>query len=263
MDKRLRDPRVLLLVQVMAFWPVWRWYAARVTDGSDDPWCLAALATFVVLLVRGVGRHERISGSLWLPALLTGLYVVTAITLPSIFSAAPAVLAVGSTLLYYRRGRFFHPGGWGLLLLSLPLFASLQFCLGYPLRAVAGVLAAYLLNLTGFGVVAEGTLLNWGGQLVEIDAPCSGIKMLWAGAYLASVLACLYNLKATRVVLLGLGTVVCVIGGNALRASALFYLEAGVVPLPSWSHNATGIVVFAVTALLVVRFAERLRVEAA
>ena len=263
MDKRLRDPRVLLLVQVIAFWPVWGWYAARVSDGSDDPWCLAALATFVVLLLRGGGRHERISGSLWLPAPLTGLYVVTAITLPPIFSAAPAVLAVGSTLLYYRRGRFFHPGGWGLLLLSLPLFASLQFCLGYPLRAVAGVLAAYLLNLTGFGVIAEGTLLNWGGQLVEIDAPCSGIKMLWAGAYLASVLACLYNLKATRVVLLGLGTVVCVIAGNALRAAALFYLEAGIVPLPSWSHNATGIVVFAVTALLVVRFAEHLRMEAA
>ena len=128
---------------------------------------------------------------------------------------------------------------------------------------MAATLAAYLLNLTGFGVIAEGTLLNWGGQLVEIDAPCSGIKMLWAGGYLAAVLACLHGLKATRVLLLGLGTAVCVVAGNALRAAALFYLEAGIVPLPSWSHNATGIVVFAATALLVLTFAERLRMEAA
>lgn len=263
MDERLRNPAVLLLVQVIAFWPVWQWYAARITDGSDDPWCLAALATFVAWLLRGGGKHKRLDGPLWLPALLAGLYVAMAITLPPIFSAAPAVLAVGSTLLYYRHGRFFHLGGWGLLVLSLPLFASLQFYFGYPLRALAGLVAAYLLNLTGFAVVADGTLLNWGGQLVEIDAPCSGIKMLWAGGYLASVLACLYDLRVARIAVLGFGTVVCVIGGNALRAAALFYLEAGVVPLPSWSHSASGIVVFVATALLVVKFAERLRVEPA
>ncbi len=263
MEERLRQPLVLLVLQSLAFWPVWRWYVARVTDGSDDPWCLVAVVTFVALLWRSDGNHDRFTGPLWLPAVLAVLYAAAAITLPPIFSAVPAVLAVGSTLLYYRHGRLFHLGGWGLLVLSLPLFASLQFYLGYPLRSVAGALAACLLNLTGFGVVAEGTVLNWGGQLVEIDAPCSGVKMLWAGGYLACVLACLYDLRAGRVVVLGVGAAVCVIFGNALRAAALFYLEAGVVQLPGWSHSGAGILVFVVIAMLIPKFAGRLRAEAA
>jgi hypothetical protein len=42
-----------------------------------------------------------------------------------------------------------------------------------------------MLALTGAAVHAEGTGLRWAGGLIEIDVPCSGIRMLWAGLHLA------------------------------------------------------------------------------
>ena len=46
------SPALPLLLQAAAFWPVWRWYAARVTDSSDDAWGWVALVTAAIMLVR-------------------------------------------------------------------------------------------------------------------------------------------------------------------------------------------------------------------
>jgi exosortase/archaeosortase family protein len=232
-------------------------------DGSDDPWCLLALVTALFFLLGSGTRRTRAMGSLWVPTGFAIAYGAAAWTLPPIFGCAVAILAVGSTLLYFRHGRFFHPGVWGLLLLSVPLVASLQFYLGYPLRAVVGWLAAGLIDLTGFSVMAEGTVLNWGGSIIEIDAACSGIKMLWAAGYLTFTLSCAYQLTSTRTTAMALGALAAVVLANAVRSAALFYLEAGVVQLPTWSHTGAGMVVFVALACLLLNLAQQLREEAA
>ena len=45
-------PLAWLALQAAALWPHWRWAAARVADGSDDPLGVAALVALVGLLWR-------------------------------------------------------------------------------------------------------------------------------------------------------------------------------------------------------------------
>src|ERR687892_657782 len=93
---------------------------------------------------------------------------------------------------------------------------------------------AAILRIGGFAVVTEGTCLNWGGKLIWIDAPCSGIKMLWVGMFLTFVLLCLYELPIWKSALLVLLAFTVIIGANVFRAVALFSLETGVLQMPSW-----------------------------
>jgi len=43
---KVRTTTVIVLL-LLAFWPVWHWYAKRMIDGSDAPWGLLALATAI------------------------------------------------------------------------------------------------------------------------------------------------------------------------------------------------------------------------
>jgi exosortase/archaeosortase family protein len=149
-------------------------------------------------------------------------------------------------------GKPFHPGICGLLLLSLPLISSIQFFLGYPMRVVVGEAGALLLQLSGFAVIREGTMLNWCGHLISIDAPCSGVKMLWAGLYLALTLSCFYDLDPLESILVVLCAIIAIMISNILRATSLFYMEAGILDLPSWSHTMLGIIIFALTSAAIV-----------
>src|SRR5262249_38646361 len=167
--------------------------------------------------------------------------------------AAIAVTAVAATVSSVCFGRRLHPGLWGLLLLTLPVIASLQFYLGFPMRALVAGLAAPMLRINGFAVVAEGATLNWKGDPILIDAPCSGVKMLWTGFYLTFTLACYYKLNAKRTALACAASFGAVIIGNTLRAAALFYVETGAInmSLPDRTHEGVGVVIFAATAIAI------------
>ena len=86
---------------------------------------------------------------------------------------------------------FFFPG---LMLLALPIIPPLQFYVGYPLRLATAFVSARLLSLHGLSIDAVGTCLDWNGTLIAVDAPCSGVRMLWTGLYLAMGLVLLYTL---------------------------------------------------------------------
>ena len=90
--------------------------------------------------------------------------------------------------------------------------------------------------------------MRWSGGLVESDVPCSGIRMLWAGLYLALTAACLFDAGWRRTGVVVVAAVAAVIVGNALRTAGLFYLEAGLLPVPSIAshalHVGAGLAVF-------------------
>ncbi len=197
--------RILLIVglQLLAFWEVWQMVrlTSRVFVGPT-------------LGIAGVCRCVRFScllreslclaseRSLLLPALLIVLYVATYFVFPPLARAIIAFTALAVTASSLRFGKLFHPGLFGLFYLSLPALPTLQFFGGYPLRVVVAELTAPILRIGGFAVVPEGTCLNWAGQLIWIDAPCSGIKMLWVGMFLTFVLLCLYELPVLKSMLL-------------------------------------------------------------
>ena len=253
--------RTLLLVaaQVIAFWPVWKWYAVRVGDSTDQSWGLLALATvLLIVLSKKSSTYQR---SLAIPALVILLYVVSYPVLPPLARAGVAFTAIAVTVSLVRFGKAFHPGVLGLFWLSLPLVPSLQFYLGYPLRLLVASLAAPILRLGGFAVVQEGTCLNWAGQLIWIDAPCSGVRMIWVGLYLTFTLICIYELRLFKTLVLLLAAFFAIIAGNVFRAIALFYLESGVFPMPAWAHDYAGLIAFALVATGIVAAVQFIRRE--
>lgn len=260
---RLRHPGWLIAVQLAACWPVWRWYVLRMTDGSDEPLGILALITAMILIWREwresivtIQGESVDKTDLVLPALLLFVYAFTCSITPPLIRAVFVVTALSVTSSQLILGVRFHLALSGLLLLSLPVVSSLQFYLGYPLRVVCGYLALPVLGLAGFPVSIEGTNLRCGDLLVCIDAPCSGIRMLWTGLYLTLTLACLYRLKTQHVCLVCGISIVLILLANTLRAASLFLIEVLPIQRYEWLHDMTGLVIFTsmgVTMILVMR----------
>jgi exosortase/archaeosortase family protein len=253
--------RILFIVglQVAAFWEVWHWYVTRAVYSWDQPWGLLALVAALAFLFASRKPLPKEDRSLLLPALLIVFYFATYLVFPPLARAGVAFTALAVTLTSLRFGKYFHAGLFGLFCLSLPAIPTVQFFGGYPMRVVVAQLTAPILRLGGFIVVPEGTCLNWAGKLIWIDAPCSGIKMLWVGLFLTFVLLCLYELPLLKTIMLMPLVLVVIIAGNVFRAVALFYLEAGVLHLPSWGHEYAGLVAFALQAAAIVWIVFRLR----
>jgi exosortase len=253
----------VIVASLLALWPVIAWYAVRIVDSSDDNFGLLALITALgfVFLKQGDYRPQAIP--LISITLLMIAYIASLFLLPPILRAAIAMTLVGILLSPIYLDKRMHLGLWGLLLLSLPVMASVQFYLGYPLRWIVGYMAEGLLQLNGLAVSHSGTQLNWSGGAVSIDAPCSGVKMLWFGFYLCFTLSCLSGLSAGRLVMLGGATFIVIVGANTLRATALFYTESGLLAMPAWAHNGVGIVMYLIGAISIVYCGNRLNLRSA
>jgi exosortase/archaeosortase family protein len=218
-----------------------------------------ALIAAVVFVVTSRQPWPQTERSLLLPAILVLVYAATYLTFAPLARATVAFTALAVTTSSLRFGKSFHPGLFGLVYLSLPTLPTLQFFGGFPLRVVIAELTAPILRMSGFAVIPEGTCLNWAGQMIWIDAPCSGIKMLWVGLFLTFFVLCLYELPLLKTLLLLPLVGVVILAANVFRAVALFYLEAGVLHMPSWGHEYAGVIAFMLEAVGIVSIVLLLR----
>ncbi|MGI8602121.1 MAG: archaeosortase/exosortase family protein [Verrucomicrobiales bacterium] len=248
-------PALVLAGMVVATWPVWRWYVLRLTDGSDEPCGVLALVSLGFLSFRHRISLPADDHRLLWPAILIAVYVGVFPFSPPLVRALLTAAAFGALLL---RGRG-TAGLWGLLALSLPLIATLQFYVGYPLRLLAAEASALTLRLCGFAVVREGSLLHWAGETILVDAPCGGIHMLWFGFYLAFLLAAFYRLDVRRTTISAGVTLVVVIAANMARSTSLFFKESHIIALPEWTHAGIGVATFAVAAWLIAGITQKLQ----
>jgi exosortase/archaeosortase family protein len=132
-----------------------------------------------------------------------------------------------------------------LAILALPLIASLQFYAGYPLRVITAEISRWLLGIW-FAVQREGSSLLVDGQLIIVDAPCSGVQMAWAG-YFTACAAALLKGRTDRAFLLRLPLVgLTVLVGNVLRNTVLVALEASGYGASAFIHQTVGLLVLAV-----------------
>ena len=227
-----------------ALWPTWWWMGQRMVDGSDDPLGLLALTALgvVVWLHRHVLRPSpRLR---WLALALAGAVAATATRayLPDLASALIALLAVAAGLAAFLPTRVATAPVIGLSVLSLPLLASLQFYAGYPLRVVTAEISRWLLALS-HEVSRSGSSLLVNGHLVIVDAPCSGVQMVWLG-YFTACLVALPTALTNRTFLIRLPVVgVLVLTGNIVRNTLLVAAEASGRHLPGWAHEAIGLMV--------------------
>lgn len=268
-------PEFLWAGLLVAIFPVLRWYIDRLNDGSDEPLGLLSLGLACSFILRERKRvhaeeqkvlkcaRELSQKHLWWSVFFLACYLLSLPVLPPLLRAVPALmtLACFSGLGGVRRlgdQRNARNGSLGiifLLVLSLPIIASLQFYLGYPLRLTTAECARFFLNILGQEVTRDGVQLFIKQSVVNVDPPCSGIRTLWNASVLASALAALYRLSALKTILLfALSTMLCLVA-NSLRATLLFFPESGLFSWPEWSHEGLGLLIYALCVWLLLRSA--------
>jgi len=227
--------RLAIAVMLAACWDAWRLLTGRVEDAASVAMVLVLIAGLAWRTWSMDAGHRIAAPKL---AALLALYAAASWTGPALLQIGAAVVAIAILL---RAGE-----GWkaslpvaGFALLSLPILPTLDFLLAYPLRRVSVLITAALLRMNGMA-------LDWHGQRLLFDGPCSGVKMLWAALLLASLIALVQGATLARYLrLLGIA-IVAAVAGIALRAASLFYLENGfVAPLQGGlAHEGVGVVAF-------------------
>ncbi len=242
---------------LLALWPVWLWNFERLTDKSDEPLSLLALIALGCFLWQRRNNTACKGQPISIIALITlALYCVSTLFAPKLIQGT---LAVAAMCLILPGSSALSLPGWMLALLSLPVVATLSFYLSYPLRVLIGYIAVASLNMIGYSTKLEGTALLWNSQIVEIDAPCSGIKMLWFAGFLSASLSAYFNLKNLDTFKVCIVAAAAAIAANALRITSLFLLETGTLALPrEWHdplHQGVGVIVFALAASSILFYA--------
>ena len=235
-----------LALLTVALWPTWWWMGQRMVDGSDDPLGVLALAALGRLLWQHRTRL-RAAPRLGLQVVaLAGAVLTTALhaQLPDMLVALVGLLSLAAGLLAFLPAQVATAPVVGLSVLSLPLLASLQFYAGFPLRLVTAEASSWLLSVA-HTVERSGSSLLVDGQLIIVDAPCSGVQMAWLGYFTACAVALAVG-RNNRSFLLRLPVVsVLVLLGNVLRNTVLVALQASGTHVPSWGHEAIGLAVLA------------------
>lgn len=235
-----------LAVLAVALWPTWWWMGQRMVDGSDDPLGVLALAALAALLWQQRLRLRAAPRLGFQVAALIGAVLAMALhrQLPDLAVALLGLLSWCAGMVAFLPARVATAPVLGLSVLSLPLLASLQFYAGFPLRVVTAEASRWLLALA-HTVERSGSNLLVDGQLIIVDAPCSGVQMAWLGYFTACAVA-LATRRGNRGFLLRLPAVgALVLAGNVLRNTTLVAAQASGAWLPAWGHEALGLLVLA------------------
>lgn len=220
-----------------ALWPAWDWWMSR--GAGTFAATVVCLAAATILLFRRRVRCPHLG----LPAaFLAGFAVAQLLNMPPIVPALLAVSSIAALLSSAFLDRSFSFPFAGLLWLSMPVSGSLDFFLGFPLRVLSGGISALLLS--PWGVELSGTALICKDIAVSVDAPCSGVRMLWQAMFVICILGTARNLSFLPFAVLSVASFMAVLVANAARATALYFTEAGIVSAPKWTHEAAGVLCF-------------------
>jgi exosortase/archaeosortase family protein len=248
------SPAAWLTLQSLALWPHGLWMARRVQDGSDDPLGLAAAAALLMLIALRAASLRVAPQTGWLAAgVLLGIGANAALWwLPPLACALLAALSLAAALMAWL------PAGGprlplaGLVVLTLPWIASLQYYGGYPLRVLTAQLSAWLLQGAGIAAERSGTAMLVRGQLVIVDAPCSGVQMAWMAWFCACAVAALAARRDGDFLrrLPGVGVIVLI--GNVMRNTVLVALESRPQGLSESLHEGIGLIALALVCSAVI-----------
>lgn len=250
----------VILLQVLAFSDALQWYVQKIWITPEEGFALTAtLLLLCFMAIHNYSEKKSPPFSLWPTCLFLIIYGLSWLFFPPIITAG---IAITSILTFFYRSfisRKLPVALFLMILLSLPMIHSLQFYLGYPARLLSAALTVPLLRLSGFMVSQEGTYLLWDERMLQFDAPCSGVNMLWAGLFLASIISFLYRFNTLKTLIAVFSCFLVVLLSNVLRTSSLFFLELGLIPkvFPA-QHDAVGIVSFSVAALCLLLILESL-----
>lgn len=247
------DRRALLalLAVLVAFWDVWRWWGDRILFGADAAYGLLAFGVALAAVLRAP-RGLASRGDFRAAAAATVAYAVVRPFTPPSVAAFFALLAVLFAVLAVFGARL--PAACpALCVLALPVVPQLDFFAGYPLRAAAAITAQAWLGLAGEFFDRTGAVLVRDGRVFAVDAPCSGVRMLWSALLLSAGLCAWRDLGPVRSFLIAAGTSAAVVLANGFRTAAILMPDWRGSPLSPAQHAAVGVVAFAALAAVVER----------
>ncbi|MDZ4833343.1 MAG: exosortase/archaeosortase family protein [Candidatus Melainabacteria bacterium] len=262
---KLKLVPIELVLLLVAFWHSVHWFVVRTADISDEPWGLVSLATVACFIAASWNSKKSIFSSKQLTVVavvLMAVYSFSFLVMPPLVRCLIALLTFGvvvwSRTLPEKRNLI---ALFGLLILSSPLIASLQFFVGFPLRVLVTNVSAAVIQGAGVALSVTGTTFEHQGRMILVDSPCSGINMLWSGFYLCFVLCWIKRLSVFRSLLLCAITFSGVVATNVGRTATLVFvdiLNAAGRKFPEFTHDAVGTASFVSLALIIVFVAERL-----
>lgn len=248
-------------------WLVGTWF-----DPAYDSYGLWVVTlTFGLLLwsatspLRAANSRQRLSG-LGLLALTAAIRLLgqwLGINVLGAAALAVDVYAIGLLLGLERRARPLAPGWLAVLFaFALPIERILQRGFGFALQQISAVGACTALGL-GAPVQCEGIHLQWQGQTVLVDLPCSGTRGLLLLLLLYVALAVLTRPTPRHACWGALLALAAATLGNSLRivalAVGLVHREAlgGVDVLAEPWHSMIGLLTLTLSALPLLLWARR------
>ena len=254
------------------FWLIGTWF-----DPAYDSYGVWVAALTVALLLwsatsplQTFNARRRLSGLglLALTAVVRLLGQWLGINVLGAAALAVDVYAVGLLLNLDRRARPLAPGWLAVLFaFALPIERILQRCFGFALQQISAVGACAALGL-GAPVQCEGIQLQWQGQTVLVDLPCSGTRGLLLLLLLFVTLAALTRPPLGRA---GWGALLALAAatlGNSLRivliAVGLVHREAlgGVDVFAEPWHSTIGLITLSLSTLPILLWARQGRSDA-
>ena len=267
----LLGPAALILgLTLLAVHPL-LWLVGTWLDPAYDSYGVWVAALTVALLLwsatsplQAFNARRRLSGLglLALTAVVRLLGQWLGINVLGAAALAVDVYAIGLLLNLDRRARPLAPGWLAVLFaFALPIERILQRCFGFALQQISAVGACAALGL-GAPVQCEGIQLQWQGQTVLVDLPCSGTRGLLLLLLLFVTLAALTRPPLGRAgwgMLLALAAATL---GNSLRivalAVGLVHREAlgGVDVFAEPWHSTIGLIALGLSALPILLWAQ-------
>lgn len=231
----IADRLWLVPLAVLAMLPVWIWYIRRLDDGSDEPMGLVSL-----VLAAAIGWKDRRMMVPGAASLLAGscLILLSVAGIGMLPPMVRALLAVGGAGLL--AGWVHRPGLLGLLLLSLPVVASLQFYAGWPMRIGTARGVVGILQLAGITAAADGVRISLGGMLIGVDPACAGVRMMWNALAASMVLAAFHRIAWKGTLAAAALALALVIPANIFRALWLVLEQSGRIGPSGLSHGMIG-----------------------
>lgn len=244
-----------------ATWAAFATWISAVRASEAGPVHAAALvaAVCVAWRDRAPGPAEpRLVRASWA---LLGAYAVLAASAPRFFALAAAFLALGVRCAATARAPRRSAGFFLLLGTALPFAEIAQAVLGVPLRSAAAAISALLLRGSGAAVESVGVAIRDGDAYFYVDPACGGLRFAWSALLLAGILSALFRLRWGRALALTAAAAFAAVLANALRTSALYWIERApsATEFSGPAHAGVGVVSFVLAAGLLVLLAWRWR----
>ena len=246
-----------LAIVCVALFPVWQWYFSRLSESGTSirSWLPLALLAHAAIAIsrsrtRAADRHQL--------QLVQAVAVLTAICMPVAPHLISGILGLTLTgmcasLLLFQTIRLPYVS---LYPLGLPALASIQFFGGYPLRLVTAWMTWLPLRPVFPSLTLEGVNFRLGDLLISVDAPCSGIRMMWTGWLLVAVLAMVYRVRTKAFIMALFLSLPVMVLANSIRATGLVLIKVNHLDAPIL-HSTIGLCAFFAGAgllWLVIRF---------